>query len=133
LVGVRVGTGVRALKAVTRSKEGFHDWTIRRKEEEEMVLVDAISVGAATMREARQCGSESVAKGKGGGEAAAVQVWASPWIWGFGFGLWGLTVAHAWGLGRGRRPDYRSGDAFLRGGCGLFFLIIEKDADSVMG
>jgi hypothetical protein len=38
------------------------------------------------------------------------------------------------GLGRGRRPDYHSGDAFffLRGGCDLFF-IIEKDADLVMG
>jgi hypothetical protein len=58
-----------------------------QKEEEETVLVAATSVGAATMREARQCGSESAAKGRGGGEAAAVQAWASPWIWGFGFGL----------------------------------------------
>jgi hypothetical protein len=32
-----------------------------QKEEEETVLVAATSVGAATMREARQCGSESAA------------------------------------------------------------------------
>lgn len=69
-VRVGVGAGVVALKAVTGSKEGLRNWTRRRKDEDETVLVVATSAGALAMREARPCGSERAAEGRGGGDAA---------------------------------------------------------------
>lgn len=70
-LGVGLGAEVKALKA-TAGSEGLRDWTIRWKEDEEMVLVGATSAGAAAMHEMRPCTSESATEGMGGGEATTV-------------------------------------------------------------